>query len=157
MTREPDKNKQAGTSKGSGGRGAGGPPPNVAYGGQARQAYIPPSQAARPAVRNLQDMPAGEKAPPASAKRTPATKSKYGSMAPLKQLTPGSGRIFESAYVVQLAKPPYGDPTGDWPMYVSTQKIHDTAERSAINGIYIHRTWLPDPPPDKLRVKFEPA
>jgi hypothetical protein len=155
MTREPDKNKPAGTSRGGGGRGAGGPPPNVAYGGQARQAYIPPGQGARPAVRNLEDVVGGKKPEPAPAKRMPAARSKYGSTAPLKQLTPA--RIFESAYVVQLAKPPYGDPTGEWPMYVSTQKLPDTADRGAINGIYIHRTWLPDPPPEKLRVKFEPA
>ena len=160
MTRDADKDKPARPPMQRGGRGVGGPPPNVVYGGQAEVAYVPPAKsgpAARPAPRGT-DAPA--KAPPTSSapqKKVPAKPSRYGSVAPGKSLTGAGARIFAGEIVVQLEKPPYGDPDSDWPMYVSVQKLPDSADRGAINGVYIHRSWLPDPPPAKLRLKFEPA
>ena len=67
-----------------------------------------------------------------------------------------SGRIFESELEVQLDKR-YGDPDSDWPMYVSEETVAGTADRHVLNGIYIHRSWLPTPLPEKMRVKFERA
>jgi len=70
-------------------------------------------------------------------------------------MTEHDGSVFDGVFELRLQKPPYGDPSGDWPMYVSTQKVADTADRRVLSGIYIHRSWLPAPPPEKMRVRFE--
>ncbi|MPZ48513.1 MAG: hypothetical protein GEU75_04230 [Dehalococcoidia bacterium] len=155
---EDPKSKSSGASKGGGSRrGMGGPPPNVRYGGEAQSVYTPPSRRESASGESSSgSKPTANKAtsPKSPVKRQASSKSRYGSITPLKPLA--KARIFESALTLNLdAK--NSDVNGDWPMYISSQKLPDSADRSIVNGVYIHRSWLPTPLPEKIKVKFEPA
>jgi hypothetical protein len=63
-----------------------------------------------------------------------------------------AGDIFESTITLTLNKLLSSD---DWPVYVSQERVPNTADRRVINSIYIHRSWLPTPTPAKLKVRFE--
>jgi hypothetical protein len=158
MTRDADNDKAQPRRMQSGARGAGGPPPNIPYGGQARVVYTPPGRS-ESAPAAPPSRPAAEPSDSGSgpAKKIPASRSRYGGVAPGRPLTAGRARIFAGEVEVRLEKPPHGDPDAEWPMYVSTEKVAGTADRSVLNGVYIHRSWLPDPLPERLRLRFEPA
>ena len=139
------------SSRGGGGRGLGGPPPNIPYGGRAQQVYTPPSQrSAAPApsapASGKSSTAASKATPaaPASTKRQASSKSRYGSIAPMKPLA--KAPIFESTQTLSLdAK---SDPNSEWQTYAGADNV---------NTVSIQRSALPSPLPKKIKVKFEPA
>ena len=137
----------AGSTTQSKGRGAGGPPANVKYGGQAAVAYVPPAR-----TEQARQAAAAEEQPPAQAARRPATAKPDAT--PVVEAPPVAGNIFESTITLSLNKLLSSD---EWPMYVSQERVPNTADRRVVNGVYIHKSWLPTPAPAKLKLRFEKA
>jgi hypothetical protein len=138
----------AGSTTQSKGRGAGGPPPNVKYGGQAAVAYVPPAR--REAAKEAR--PKSEEQPAAQTTRRPVASKPDPT--PVVEAPPVAGNIFESTITLTLNKLLSSD---EWPMYVSQERVPNTADRRVVNGVYIHKSWLPTPAPAKLKLRFEKA
>jgi len=68
-------------------------------------------------------------------------------------MSESSDDIFTNEYEVHLDRQ-YGNPDGDWPKCMSEilASLHGNGE---LNGIYIHRSLLPSPLPERMKVRFE--
>ncbi len=67
-------------------------------------------------------------------------------------MSESSDDIFTREFEVHLDHQ-YTTPGGDWPIYKSERQ--DELGGSGLNGIYIHRSLLPSPLPERMKVRFE--